>query len=119
MNPPEIFGIPIEFLLFGTTLIAVALLHRHTLQVALTGLVVIFSYKLLVTGFADGNGLVGAIGHFNHEWIMLANLFGLLTGFAVLARHFEQSGFPDLMHDYLPDNWTGGLVLLGIVFVLS
>ena len=119
MNPPEIFGIPIEFLLFGTTLIAVALLHRHTLQVALTGLVVIFSYKLLVTGFADGNGLVGAIGHFNHEWIMLANLFGLLTGFAVLARHFEQSGFPDLMPDYLPDNWTGGLVLLGIVFVLS
>jgi hypothetical protein len=34
--------------------------------------------------------------HMQHEWVILANLFLLLTGFALLSRHFEQSGIPDL-----------------------
>jgi len=34
-------GVPIEFVLFGVTLSAVALFHHHTLQVGLTGLAVI------------------------------------------------------------------------------
>jgi Na+/H+ antiporter NhaD/arsenite permease-like protein len=119
MNSPQFFGIPIDFLLFGMTLIGVALLHRHTLYVALAGLGAIAAYKLVFTGFVDEPGLSGLIGHFNHELVMLANLFGLLTGFALLARHFEQSRLPDLMPNYLPDDWKGGLALLAIVFVLS
>ncbi|HYM98907.1 MAG TPA: citrate transporter, partial [Aestuariivirgaceae bacterium] len=119
MNSPQLFGIPVDLLLFGMTLIGVALLHRHTLYVALTGLATIAAYKLVFTGFVDGAGFFGLIGHFNREWVMLANLFGLLTGFAILARHFEQSRLPDLMPNYLPDDWKGGLALLGMVFVLS
>jgi Na+/H+ antiporter NhaD/arsenite permease-like protein len=116
---PQIFGVPLDFLFFGATLIGIAMFHRHTLFVALAGLLIITLYKVLATGFPEGDGAGGLISHMNHEWVMLANLFGLLTGFTILARHFEQSRLPDLMPDYLPDDWTGGLVLLGMVFVLS
>ncbi len=119
MNPPQVFGVPVDFLLFGLTLIGVALFHRQTLYVALSGLTAIAAYKLATTGFAGGPGVSGLIGHIHHEWITLANLFGLLTGFAILARHFERSRFPDLLPNYLPDDWKGGLALLGMVFVLS
>jgi hypothetical protein len=34
-------GVPVEFVLFGLTLAAVALFHHHTLQVALVGFSVI------------------------------------------------------------------------------
>ena len=50
---------------------------------------------------------------------MLANLFLLLMGFALLSRHFEESRVPDEMPAVLPDDWKGGVVLLVIVFVLS
>ena len=50
---------------------------------------------------------------------MLANLFGLLMGFALLSRHFEKSHVPARLPDYLPDDWRGGFVLLVMVFVLS
>ena len=55
----------------------------------------------------------------HHEWVILANLFLLLMGFAVLSRHFENSRIPDAMPAFLPNGWTGGLALLAIVFVLS
>src|SRR5258705_247611 len=54
-----------------------------------------------------------------HEWVTLANLFLLLTGFALLSRHFEESRIPDEMPALLSDDWTGGLALLCLVFVLS
>ena len=54
-----------------------------------------------------------------HEWVILANLFLLLMGFALLSRHFEESRIPDEMPALLPDDWKGGLVLLVMVFVLS
>ncbi len=50
---------------------------------------------------------------------MLANLFGLLMGFALLSRHFEESHVPAKLPDYLPDDWRGAFLLLVIVFVLS
>ena len=53
-NLPAVFGIPVEFILFALTLIGVALLHRHTLQVALAGLTAIVVYKLGFTGFNSG-----------------------------------------------------------------
>ena len=96
-----------------------AVLHRHTLQVALTGLAAIVIYNLAFTGFKEGPGLGGLVLHMQHEWIILTNLFLLLMGFALLSRHFEKSRVPDEMPAFLPDDWTGGLVLLGIVFVIS
>ena len=54
-----------------------------------------------------------------HEWVILANLFLLLMGFALLSRHFEESKLPDVMPAYLPDDWKGAFALLVIVCVLS
>jgi Na+/H+ antiporter NhaD/arsenite permease-like protein len=109
----------IDFLLFAATLAGVAIFHRHTLAAALIGLGVITLKKLLGTGFNEGPGLEGLYAHYAHEWVLLANLFLLLVGFAVLARHFEASRVPDWMPAALPNNWTGGLVLLVLVFVIS
>jgi Na+/H+ antiporter NhaD/arsenite permease-like protein len=110
---------PFEFALFGLTLLGVAVFHRHTLAVALAGLAAITAYKL---AFGDFHGMPGAWGlrwHLEEEWVVLANLFALLVGFALLARHFEQSHLPLLLPRVLPDDWKGGLVLLALVFVLS
>ena len=109
----------IDFVLFGATLACVAVFHRHTLAAALIGLGVITLKKLSGTGFNEGPGLAGLFAHYEHEWVLLANLFLLLVGFALLARHFEASRVPDWMPAALPDNWTGGLVLLVLVFVIS
>ena len=114
-----LFGIPAEFILFAMTLLGVALFHHHTLAVALTGLASIIGYKLIFTGFKTGDGVMGLLGHFQHEWVTLANLFCLLMGFALLARHFEKSHVPVILPKYLPDDWKGGFVMLVMVFVLS
>src|SRR6267378_1534964 len=114
-----VFGIPVDFILFALTLLGVALFHHKTLEVALSGLAAIIVYKLVFTGFKHGPGLDGLGHHMAHEWVTLANLFLLLTGFALLCRHFEESRIPDEMPALLPDDWTGGVVLLVMVFVLS
>jgi Na+/H+ antiporter NhaD/arsenite permease-like protein len=117
--PIFLFGIPVDFILFALTLVGVALFHHRTLEVALTGLAAIVAYKLAFTGFKTGPGLGGLALHMRHEWVVLANLFLLLMGFAILSRHFEKSRIPDEMPAFLPDGWQGGLALLAIVFVLS
>ena len=109
----------IDFLLFGITLACVAIFHHHTLAAALAGLGAIILKKLLGTGFVEGAGIAGLFAHFAHEWVLLANLFLLLVGFALLARHFEASRVPDWMPAALPDNWTGSFVLLALVFIIS
>ncbi len=114
-----LLGIPVDFILFGLTLLGVALFHHHTLAVALTGLGAITCYKLLFTGFKTGPGLAGLALHMQHEWVILANLFLLLMGFALLSRHFEKSRIPDEMPAFLPDDWKGGFALLVVIFVLS
>src|SRR5262245_35098917 len=114
-----VLGIPIDIILFAVTLLGVALFHRHTLLVALAGLAVITAYKLAFTGFKPGPGLAGLALHLEREWVILANLFLLLMGFALLSRHFERSRVPDEMPAFLPDDWKGGLVLLVMVAVLS
>ena len=116
---PAVFGIPVDFILFALTLLGVALFHHHTLKVAVTGLAVITLYKL---GFSDFHGVAGVAGlggHLVHEWVTIANLLGLLLGFAILARYFEDSGIPHILPRYLPDDWKGGFVLLVMVFVIS
>jgi Na+/H+ antiporter NhaD/arsenite permease-like protein len=112
-------NIPVEFVLFACTLLGVALFHHYTLAVALTGLAVITGYKLVFTGFAAGPGIGGLGMHLAHEWVVLANLLGLLLGFAILSRHFEESRIPAWLPRFLPDDWKGGFVLLVMIFVLS
>jgi Na+/H+ antiporter NhaD/arsenite permease-like protein len=118
-NLPTVAGIPVDFILFALTLLGVALFHNATLYVALTGLVTISLYKILFTGFKTGLGIAGFFGHLGHEWVTLANLFCLLTGFALLARHFEKSHVPVILPRFLPDDWKGGFLLLVMVFVIS
>jgi Na+/H+ antiporter NhaD/arsenite permease-like protein len=114
-----ILGVPFEFVLFAATLVGVALLSDKTLQVAVIGLVTIVFYKLLVSGFDEGVGLSGFAGHLGREWVILANLALLLTGFALLSRQFEESKFPDTAPDVLPQGWLGGLTLLALTCFIS
>jgi Na+/H+ antiporter NhaD/arsenite permease-like protein len=51
--------------------------------------------------------------------VLLANLLGLLLGFALLSRHFEASNVPAWLPRLLPDDWKGAFVLLLMIFVLS
>ncbi len=107
-----LFDVPVEFIFFALTLLGVAIFHRRNFEVALTGFAVIVTYKLL---FLD----LDLVAHLLHEWRLLLNLLGLLLGFAILAKHFEESRFPELLPKWLPDNWTGGFVLLVLIAVLS
>ena len=116
---PVVFGIPVDFILFALTLLGVALLHHHTLMVALTGLTAITLYKLGFTGFHGVEGFAGLGLHLQHEWVTLANLLGLLLGFSILARHFEDSRIPEVLPRFLPEGWKGGFVLLVMVFIIS
>ncbi|MEW6323882.1 MAG: SLC13 family permease [Nitrospirota bacterium] len=108
----SLLGVPIEFFLFGATLLGVAVFHHRNFEVALGGLAVILTYKLLVLD-------LDLAGHLAHEWHLLANLLGLLLGFAILAKRFEESRLPQLLPKWLPDDWTGGFALLGVIAVLS
>src|SRR3954468_17887352 len=95
--PTETFAalslpIPFDWVLFVATLVGVALLHRHTLAVAIAGVAAIVLYKLLFAGFHEGAGIGGLGSHLLHEWVVLANLALLLTGFAMLTGQFEKSG---------------------------
>ncbi len=116
---PALFGIPLEFVFFACTLLGVALFHHHTLRVALIGLATIVSYKLIFTGFKTGAGIAGFGAHMGHEWVILTNLLGLLLGFAILSKHFEESKIPAWLPKFLPGDWKGGFVLLVMIFVLS
>jgi len=116
---PSIAGIPVDFILFAAVLAGVALFHRHTLRVALVGLVVITVYKLLFAPFHGVAGIEGFGRLLQHEGVTLLNLLGLLLGFALLSRHFEESGIPAILPRYLPDDWKGGFLMLVMVFVIS
>jgi len=111
--------VPLDFIFFALVLLGIALFHHHTLQVAVTGLIVVTIYKVVFTGFPQGPGLTGLAALFAHEWVILANLFGLLMGFALLSKHFEDSNVPVELPKILPDDWKGGFWLLVMVFVLS
>ena len=115
----RLFGIPLDFFLFGATLLGVALFHAHTLRIALAGAIAISLYKIIFTGFKFGTGVSGWLSHMGHEWVILANLLCLLMGFALLSRHFEKSHVPVVLPKYLPDDWKGAFVMLIMVFVLS
>jgi Na+/H+ antiporter NhaD/arsenite permease-like protein len=125
----SIGGIRIEFFLFALTLLGVALFHHQTFWVALIGLTAIILYKLFfISGYPFAEHLFGTnslIDQLVHkelrqgEWGILVNLFGLLLGFGLLAKIFEESGVPDILPKYLPNDWKGPFVLLIFVFILS
>jgi Na+/H+ antiporter NhaD/arsenite permease-like protein len=118
-NPPALFGAPIEFYVFGLMLIGIALFHRRALAISLTGLVVIILYEALISAFPTGTGAPALLLHFEHEWVTITNLFLLLVGFEILSNHFERSNLPDHLPNHLPGGWTGGLMLLAVIFVLA
>lgn len=116
---PAVLGVRAEFILFGLTLVGVAAFHKFALHVALAGLLAILALKLtLDPSFHFVEHMLGAPDH-EGEWRILLNLLGLLLGFAILAKHFEESRIPLALPKYLPDGWKGGFALLAMVFVLS
>lgn len=116
---PSIGGIRLEFVLFALTLIGVAVFHNKTMYVALTGLAAILIFKFSFdSSFNLSEHILGS-EHFEGEWRTLLNLLGLLFGFAILAKHFEESGVPEVLPKFLPNDWKGGLVLLFLIMVIS
>ncbi|HOV11341.1 MAG TPA: hypothetical protein PLL90_06230 [Bacteroidales bacterium] len=133
-STPSIGGIPLEFFLFGLILLGVALFHNQTFWVAVIGLTVVLSYKLIFdpnfhafehffgsNSFTDQLFGKDASGEWMRqgEWGTLLNLLGLLLGFSVLAKVFEESGVPDIVPKYLPKSWMGPFILLVFVCVIS
>jgi Na+/H+ antiporter NhaD/arsenite permease-like protein len=124
----SIGGIRIEFILFALTLICVGIFHDHTFLVAILGLAFIVLYRIFFAPinftehFFGTNTLIDQILNKDMrqgEWSIIINLLGLLLGFAILAKIFEQTRVPDILPNYLPDDWKGPFVLLIFVFVLS
>ncbi len=115
---PTLAGIRLEFILFALTLISVAVFHHKTMYVALTGLAAVLIAKYIFTDFSFFEHIVGTTGH-EGEWRILLNLLGLLFGFAILAEHFKESRFPEILPNYLPDDWKGGFLLLLFIMLLS
>lgn len=105
-----------EFVLFALTLVGVALFHRHTMWVALAGMTSILIYKLI---FNDPSNPFNLFEHLTHEGRTLVNLLGLLLGFAILAKQFEESRLPDILPNYLKSGWGGAFTLLVMITVLS
>jgi len=105
-----------EFVLFALTLVGVAVLHRHTMWVALAGMTAVIIYKLI---FNDPENPFQLVHHFGEEARTLINLLGLLLGFAILAKHFEDSKIPAILPNYLKSGWLGAFSLLAMICVLS
>lgn len=105
-----------EFVLFALTLLGVALFHKQTMWVALTGMTLVLLYKLI---FNDPAAPFHLISHLGEEGRTLINLMGLLLGFAILSKHFEESYVPALLPNYLKSGWIGAFSLLAMITVLS
>jgi Na+/H+ antiporter NhaD/arsenite permease-like protein len=125
----KIGPVRIEFVFFGLILLGVALFHKQTFWVAVIGLSVLMTFKLIFDpGFHLFEHFFGTtpLGEQimdkelrQGEWGIILNLLGLLLGFAVLSKIFEESGVPDVLPRYLPDDWKGPFLLLIFVFILS
>ena len=126
---PSIGPIRIEFIIFGLILLGVALFHHQTFWVAVIGLTVLLAFKLVFDpGFHFAEHIFGETAmadqfldkHLRQgEWGIILNLAGLLLGFAILSKIFEDSGVPEILPNYLPDDWKGPFMLLVFVFIMS
>jgi Na+/H+ antiporter NhaD/arsenite permease-like protein len=116
---PALAGIKLDFIIFALTLVGVAVFHKHTMYVAITGLVLELCLKLVFdANFSITTHIIGNASH-EGEWRTLVNLLGLLFGFSILAKLFEDSGVPSKLPKYLPSGWKGGFVLLILIAVIS
>jgi Na+/H+ antiporter NhaD/arsenite permease-like protein len=107
----------------------VALLHKQTFWVAVTGLTVLLIFKFIFDpGFNFMQHVFGQNSMAEQimnkslrqgEWGIILNLMGLLLGFAILAKIFEESGLPEILPRFLPDDWRGPFLLLVFVCVIS
>ena len=128
-NHPSIGPVRLEFIFFGLILLGVALFHKHTFWVALIGLTVLMTFKLVFDpGFHLMEHFFGTTPMVEQlmdkemrqgEWGIILNLLGLLLGFGILSKIFEESGVPDILPKYLPNDWKGPFLLLVFVFILS
>lgn len=128
-NVPSVGPVRVEFIIFALILLGVALFHKQTFKVAVIGVSVLILFKLLfVSQFNMFEHLFGTNGFSAQlmdknlrqgEWGIILNLLGLLLGFAILAKIFEESGVPEILPKYLPDNWKGAFILLVFVCVIS
>jgi Na+/H+ antiporter NhaD/arsenite permease-like protein len=126
---PSVGPIRVEFILFGLILLGVALIHKHTFRVAVTGLAVLLIFKFIFDpGFHfmehvfGQNTISDQLMHKDlrqGEWGIILNLTGLLLGFAILAKIFEESGVAQALPRYLPNDWRGPFLLLVFVCVIS
>ncbi len=126
---PMVGPIRFEFIIFGLILLCVALFHKQTFWVAVTGLAVLLTFKFIFDpAFHLGEHMFGTTPFGEQimnkelrqgEWGIILNLLGLLLGFAVLSKIFEQSRVPEILPKYLPDDWKGPFLLLIFVFLLS
>jgi Na+/H+ antiporter NhaD/arsenite permease-like protein len=108
-----------EFVIFGLTLLGVALFHRHALAVVIAGLILTILARVVSAPAGIESEAHEIIAHLASEWVTFANLLLLLLGFAVLANQFEQSNLPEAIPSRLPHGWLGGIALLAFVFGLS
>jgi hypothetical protein len=112
---PTIGPIRVEFIMFGLILLGVALLHKETFKVAVIGLSVLIIFKLVFDpGFNFLEHLFGQTSMHDQllnknlrqgELGIILNLLGLLLGFSNLAKIFEESGIPEALPKYLPNDW--------------
>jgi Na+/H+ antiporter NhaD/arsenite permease-like protein len=126
---PSLGPIRFEFIIFALILLGVALFHKQTFKVAVIGVSVLILFKLIfVSQFNMIEHLFGTNSFSAQimekdlrqgEWGIILNLAGLLLGFAILAKIFEESGVPDNLPKYLPNDWKGAFALLVFVCVIS
>jgi Na+/H+ antiporter NhaD/arsenite permease-like protein len=126
---PSIGPVRFEFIIFALILVGVALFHKQTFKVAVIGVTFLIAFKFIfVSQFNMIEHLFGTNGFSAQimdkdlrqgEWGIILNLAGLLLGFAILAKTFEESGVPDILPKYLPNDWKGAFMLLVFVCVIS
>ena len=113
-------SVPIEFVLFGLTLIGIAIFHHHTLGISLGGLGAIIVYKLFFTGFAFGPGLAGLVASIAHEWVALANLLATAHWICIACRLFrEQPSAGSCCRNFYRTGGKAALSCSRIVWVFS
>ena len=128
-DAPSIGPIRLEFVIFGLILLGVASFHKQTFWVAVIGLSVLLLFKLIFdSGFNLPEHLFGTTPMGQQimdkelrqgEWGIILNLLGLLLGFALLSKIFEESGVPGILPKFLPNDWKGPALLLVFIFILS
>jgi Na+/H+ antiporter NhaD/arsenite permease-like protein len=126
---PTIGPIRVEFIIFGLILLGVALFHKQTFWVAVIGLTVLLAFKFIFDpAFHLGEHMFGTTPFGEQimdkelrqgEWGIILNLLGLLLGFAILSKVFEESGVPGALPKFLPNDWKGPALLLVFIFILS